>query len=467
MPGRRSVAATKSYIASLAALLQIAADWSRDAALDQAVRRLPDDLNDALARDWRPALEPLASAESLYVVGRGPGYAAAQEAALKLKETCGLHAEAVSAAELMHGPLALAGAAFPVVIFSQRDAASASLAQLGAELVAAGVPVISAGPAKIEGALTLPDDERHQSLRPAGDAHPELLSACRRNRPGPRPRSRPAAAPQEGHGDPLMRFALAGARVFDGTHLTEGHAVVIDGARIVALVPESEIGGVETLRVEGLLAPGFVDTQVNGGGGVLFNETRTAAGIAAIGAAHRRFGTTGFLPTFVTDSRERMAEAVAAANDALAAGVPGVLGIHLEGPFLNPARKGVHEPRFMRPIEDADIAIAGSLRGGKAMMTLAPEMVGVDAIRRLVARASSSRQDTRRPPTSRSPPRARPASPASLTSTTRCPRSPGANPASSARRSTTRSAGPASSSISSMSPPRACGSRSPPRAGSG
>ena len=75
---------------------------------------------------------------------------------MKLKETCGLHAEAVSAAELMHGPLALAGAAFPVVIFSQRDAASASLAQLGAELVAAGVPVISAGPAKIEGALTLP-----------------------------------------------------------------------------------------------------------------------------------------------------------------------------------------------------------------------------------------------------------------------------------------------------------------------
>ncbi len=152
----RSVAATKSYIASLAAILQLAAHWSGDAMLGTAVRRLPDDLNDALGRDWRAALPQLTATRSLYVIGRGPGYAAVQEAALKMKETCGLHAEALSAAELKHGPLALAGPEFPVVLFSQRDEALAGLTETGRELTARGVPVISAGPADIPGALTLP-----------------------------------------------------------------------------------------------------------------------------------------------------------------------------------------------------------------------------------------------------------------------------------------------------------------------
>ena len=96
-------------------------------------------------------------------------------------------------------------------------------------------------------------------------------------------------------------------------------------------------------HVSGLLAPGFIDVQVNGGGGVLFNDTPTVEGIRAIGAAHRKFGTTGFLPTLITDTREKMAAAVAAVRDGLAAGVPGLLGIHLEGPFLNPDRKGAHD----------------------------------------------------------------------------------------------------------------------------
>jgi glucosamine--fructose-6-phosphate aminotransferase (isomerizing) len=152
----RSVAATKSYLAALAALLQLAAHASGDAGLDRAVRTLADNLDDALARDWRPALSILGSAQSLYVAGRGPGFAAAQEAALKFKETCGIHAEAMSSAELKHGPMALAGPDFPVMVFSQRDAALAGLAELGNELVQRGVPVISAGPAAIDGALTLP-----------------------------------------------------------------------------------------------------------------------------------------------------------------------------------------------------------------------------------------------------------------------------------------------------------------------
>ncbi len=181
-----------------------------------------------------------------------------------------------------------------------------------------------------------------------------------------------------------MRFAIVGARIFDGMRILDGHAVVVNGERIEAVLPADQMeAGVEQRRVEGLLAPGFIDVQVNGGGGVLFNDQRSVEGIRAIGAAHRRFGTTGFLPTFITDTRERMAVAVAAVRDGLEAGVPGLLGIHLEGPFLNPARKGVHDPQYMRPIEDEDIRIMISLGAGRTLVTLAPEMVPADAISRL------------------------------------------------------------------------------------
>ena len=181
-----------------------------------------------------------------------------------------------------------------------------------------------------------------------------------------------------------MRFAIVGARVFDGTRMLDGHAVVVDGERIEAVVPADQLeAGAEQRRVEGLLAPGFIDVQVNGGGGVLFNDERSVEGIRAIGAAHRRFGTTGFLPTFITDTREKMAEAVAAVRDGLEAGVPGLLGVHLEGPFINPARKGVHDPQYMRPIEDEDIRIMTSLGAGRTLVTLAPEMVPPEAISRL------------------------------------------------------------------------------------
>jgi N-acetylglucosamine-6-phosphate deacetylase len=181
-------------------------------------------------------------------------------------------------------------------------------------------------------------------------------------------------------------FALVGARIYDGSHFVDGRAVVIEGGRIVEVALDDDLpSGVERRRVEGLLAPGFIDVQVNGGGGVLFNDVRTADGVRSIGEAHRVFGTTGYLPTFITDTRERMAEAIGAVREALADKVPGVLGIHLEGPFLNPERKGVHDASLMRPIEDADIEIMTSLRGGVTQVTLAPEMVPGDSIRRLSA----------------------------------------------------------------------------------
>ena len=183
-----------------------------------------------------------------------------------------------------------------------------------------------------------------------------------------------------------MAFALAGARIYDGERFLDDHAVVVEAGRIVALVENVDVPqNAKRRQVEGLLAPGFVDVQVNGGGGVLFNDAPTVEGIRTIGAAHRRFGTTGFLPTLITDTREKMAAAVAAVRDGLAAGLPGLLGVHLEGPFLNPARKGVHDPKYMRPIEDEDIALMTSLGAGRTLVTLAPEMVPPEAISRLTA----------------------------------------------------------------------------------
>lgn len=183
-----------------------------------------------------------------------------------------------------------------------------------------------------------------------------------------------------------MPFAITGARIFDGERMLDGHAVVVDGARIAALVPEDAIpAGIERRAVQGLLAPGFIDCQINGGGGVLFNDAPTVDGIRAIGAAHRLYGTTGFLPTLISDTREKMAEAVSAARAAIGAGVPGVLGIHLEGPFINPEKKGAHDARFIRAIEDEDIRIITSLGAGRTIVTLAPESVPPEAIARLTS----------------------------------------------------------------------------------
>lgn len=179
-------------------------------------------------------------------------------------------------------------------------------------------------------------------------------------------------------------FAIVGARVVHPDTILNDNAVIVENGRIRELCSIEPLPkGIDQRRVEGLLAPGFIDVQVNGGGGVLFNETTTVEGIRAIGAAHRKFGTTGFLPTLITDTREKMVEAVEAVREGLAAGVPGLLGVHLEGPFLNPERKGVHDPKYMRPIEDEDLRIMTSLGAGKTLVTLAPEIVPMQSISRL------------------------------------------------------------------------------------
>jgi glutamine---fructose-6-phosphate transaminase (isomerizing) len=151
----RSVAATKSFIAALAAVLQLVAHWSSDRTLLEAVERLPETLRRAARQDWSAALPLLSKADNLFVVGRGPGFAMAQEAALKLKETSGVHAEAMSAAELLHGPWTLLGPHFPVLLLSQRDETLAGASELVARLVEHGIPVVVAGAADVRTGIQL------------------------------------------------------------------------------------------------------------------------------------------------------------------------------------------------------------------------------------------------------------------------------------------------------------------------
>ncbi len=161
----RSVAATKSYIGSLAAVAHLISAWARDPDLTAALNLAPAQLERAWQLDWSPALASLTAARDLYVVGRGLGLGVAQEAALKLKETCGLHAEALSAAELRHGPMALVDSGFPVLLFAQDDETHEGVQTLAAELGARGARVLLAG-AQTPGALVLPSERAHPAIQP-------------------------------------------------------------------------------------------------------------------------------------------------------------------------------------------------------------------------------------------------------------------------------------------------------------
>ena len=182
-----------------------------------------------------------------------------------------------------------------------------------------------------------------------------------------------------------MATALTGARIFTGETFLDRHAVVIEGQRILAVVPEGETGAAQRRELGGgLLAPGFIDVQVNGGGGALLNDAPSVETVRTIATAHRRFGTVGMLPTVITDAPQVIAKAVASVARAMAEGVPGVLGIHIEGPFLDVARKGAHAARFIREMEDADAdAIAGFAMYCPVMLTLAPNRVKPALVQRL------------------------------------------------------------------------------------
>ncbi|MEN5265027.1 N-acetylglucosamine-6-phosphate deacetylase [Stenotrophomonas sp. TWI587] len=187
-----------------------------------------------------------------------------------------------------------------------------------------------------------------------------------------------------------MKTVLRNARILAGDDFRDDLAIVIESGRITALISDAapmlgqadeqvDLGG-------GWLLPGFIDAQVNGGGGVLFNNHPDVATLRTLAQAHRRFGTTGLLPTLISDDVQVMRAAIAATRQAISEGVPGVLGIHLEGPYIAPARKGTHDPAKFRVPDAAEIALAASLDNGVTLLTLAPERVPLESIRALVER---------------------------------------------------------------------------------
>lgn len=182
----------------------------------------------------------------------------------------------------------------------------------------------------------------------------------------------------------MTRFRFANGHVATATGVLHGAEIVVDGTTIASIAPLRDVAGAVDLA-GGWVMPGFVDTQVNGGGGVLFNDETNVDGIAAIGAAHARFGTTAFLPTLISEEPARIALALDAADTAIAAGVSGVVGVHIEGPVLNAARRGIHDPGKFRPLDPQLLALLVRPRAGRVMVTLAPEKVAPADLAALVA----------------------------------------------------------------------------------
>ncbi len=172
-----------------------------------------------------------------------------------------------------------------------------------------------------------------------------------------------------------MTITFTNARIVTPDGIVAG-MLTCEGERIAAIdtgPAPAERGRQVVDAGGGYLLPGFIDTQVNGGGGVLFNDETTVEGIAAIGRAHRAYGTTGYLPTLISDQLDVIDAAMRATEAAIAAGVPGVLGLHIEGPFISKDRKGIHNADLFRTLDAESKALLKSLKRGKTLVTLAPE----------------------------------------------------------------------------------------------
>jgi N-acetylglucosamine-6-phosphate deacetylase len=176
---------------------------------------------------------------------------------------------------------------------------------------------------------------------------------------------------------------LTNAQIVTPDGVVQGSLSMSDGT-IVAIAPMSSEANAIDLD-GGWLLPGFIDTQVNGGGGVLFNDAPTVDTIRAIGEAHAPLGTTAFLPTLISDDLEVIDLAMRAVEDAIAAKVPGVVGIHIEGPFINVARKGIHDPAKFRRLDGAAIRLLTGLKTGRTLVTIAPELCTAQDVRALTA----------------------------------------------------------------------------------
>lgn len=175
-------------------------------------------------------------------------------------------------------------------------------------------------------------------------------------------------------------------QIFDGQTLQSGMALGISNGIVTELLPQENLPSQVPRRpIAGVITPGYLDLQVNGGGDILLNNDPTATGMAGMATALRRFGTVGIMPTVITDAPAVLARAVDAAI--AAKGLPGILGLHIEGPHISLARRGTHAARFVRPLDDSTINHVARLRaaGIAVMITLAPEAVQPGQVRALVA----------------------------------------------------------------------------------
>lgn len=182
--------------------------------------------------------------------------------------------------------------------------------------------------------------------------------------------------------------AISNCRVFDGDRFQTGKAVLIEDGKISGLVTPNDIpADAKMIDAKGqTLAPGFIDVQVNGGGGVMLNDSTDIDGLRIMMEGHRKYGTTSMMPTLITADRETMEAAIVAVREAVNANLPGIVGIHLEGPYLNPARKGVHDENIIRPMEEDAIDLLCSLGTGRTIVTLAPEKAEPGTIAKLTER---------------------------------------------------------------------------------
>lgn len=186
----------------------------------------------------------------------------------------------------------------------------------------------------------------------------------------------------------MSRTALWNGTILADRQFLSGMAILIEDGLIADIVAEGDMpADIDRHDLDGAtVLPGFIDIQVNGGGGVLFNDAPTVETIRQIGAAHRQFGTTGFLPTLISDDLDIVSAALSATAQAMQDGVPGVLGIHLEGPFLSGERQGIHDPDKFLTLREEHLDILTPLPHGVTMMTVAPERIDPALIRRLTER---------------------------------------------------------------------------------
>lgn len=182
-----------------------------------------------------------------------------------------------------------------------------------------------------------------------------------------------------------MHQFFTNGRIFTGDTIVLGQGVEVKDGTVVALHPEDDRPeGAEAVDLNGnLLAPGFIDVQVNGGGGVLFNDTPDVDTIRTMIKAHRKFGTTSLLPTLISDDWDVMVRAALAVRQGIGQGVPGLRGVHFEGPYLSPDRKGIHQETFIRPVDEGALELLSAGNLGVVVTTLAPEHVSAEYIRAL------------------------------------------------------------------------------------